>query len=131
MIYMNNGEMFSPSKDELMNVLLFLKGVFAPNTLDIFDGDMDKRFVLSKSMEKPFLYMDILAGSKEHPDFDLLIKNGVDNLPFSVCAQYMMFCILLMRRQGGNDSLCTMWKSGIIEKLIDRMLRNIDICEIS
>lgn len=127
--YTNNGELFSPNKNELLNILLFLKGVFSPETFDIFADDYDKRFVLVSSMEKPFLYMDLLAESKEYPNFDLLI-NGVEHLSVSACAQYMMFYLRLMKRQGGNDTICEMWKRGTIEQLINRMLHQIDACKI-
>lgn len=121
--------MFSPNKKGLLNILL-LKGVFSPDTFNIFANDYDKRYALVSSMEKPFLYMDLLAESKEYPDFDLSVK-GIEHLSVSACAQYMMFYLRLMKRQGGNDTICEMWERGTVEQLINRMLHQIDACEIS
>lgn len=129
-LFTNNGELFSPNKKELLNILLFLKGVFSPDTFNIFANDYDKRYDLVSSMDKPSLYMDLLAESREYPDFDLLVK-GIEHLSVSACAQYMIYCLRFMKRQGGNDAICEMWKRGTVEQLINRMLHQIDACEIS
>jgi hypothetical protein len=129
-MYTPDGELVSPSKKELLNVLLFLKGAFSPDTFDIFANDDEKRYALVRSMSKPSLYMSILAGSADRPNFDLL-ENGVEHLSISECAQYMIYCLRLMYSQGGNDAICEMWKKGTIEKLVNRMLHQIDTCEIS
>lgn len=128
-IYLSNGEVFSPNKEELLNVLFYLKGVFEPSSFSIFENDYNKRAVLAKSMEKPFLYMDLLSESADHPDLNLLGKD-VEGLLFSGCARYMMFFLRLIKRQGGGDAFIQMWKSGVIEKLVDKMLLEYDGCSL-
>lgn len=63
-IYLNNGDEFIPSKNELLTVLLYLKGVFAPNIFKLFETDFRKRDILVESFEKPYLYMEIFLKIK-------------------------------------------------------------------
>lgn len=124
MIKLQNGDVFDPNSSELFAILFFLKGIFTPGSFEIFDADCSKRSALAKCIEKPSVYMDMLSESKEHPGFDF--GNKIEELSFSECAQYMMFCLRLVYRQGGNDALCTMWKNGNIERLVDRMIHLFD-----
>ena len=125
---LKNGNVFSPNRSEFLAVLLFLKGVFAPDSFGLFEADYSKRVALTEYIEIPFLYMDFFSKSKEHPGFSF--ENNIEELSFSECAQYMMFYLRLVWRQGGNDTFCTMWKNGSIEKLVDRMLYQFDNCAI-
>lgn len=127
--YFINGESVTPNKNELLMILLYLKGVFAPETFCIFETDYHKRDLLVDSLDKPFLYMDILSEKKDYPDFSLLESN-MKTLKFTDCAQYMMFYLRLAKRHSGGDTFIAMWKSGVIERLVERMLQNYDSCTL-
>lgn len=128
-LYLKSGEEFIPSKNELLTILLYLKGAFSPDTFNLFEFDQYKRSVLVESFEKPFLYMKILSDNKQYPDFTVL-ENNLDNMSFSDCAQYMLFYLRLSIRQGGGESFVSMWKNGIIESLINKMLDSFNYCPI-
>ena len=113
------------SDDELLLVLLYLKGVFQPDSFRFFEDPDVRRHALVENLAKPFDVVWKIAHNMYCPDFTLL-EQSVESLSFIQCAAYMMFYLRLAQSQGGAEWFIKLWKNGTALRLTQRMLDTLD-----
>lgn len=112
-------------QDNLLLALLYLKGVFQPDSFCFFEESNERRCDLVESFSKPFEIVCKITHEMSYPDFSVLERN-IDTLSFIQCAAYMMYYLRMAKRQGGGEYFIKLWRNGTALRLTQRFLDILD-----
>lgn len=125
-IFRPDGSQFFPDKKELFGTLLFLKGLFEPQTYFLYFKDRPRiTGKLEDYLRMPSVYMRLLTSSHDYPDMDQLAAYP-RSLTYGQCAQFMLYNLRIVYSQGGWELFVERWINGTSYRMVTRMLEQFD-----
>ncbi len=112
-------------KEELLATIIYLKGLFQPETFDLFQKKDTKRSMLVGRLRNAMQCMCNIAGEMQRPDIGMEIADFA-TLSFKECCNYMLYYVRLALGQGDGDTFINLWKKGVAAKLADNLLNKFD-----
>jgi len=122
----------STKKEELRQLMLTLRELFAPANFILYESDDQKRYELEKTLADPFhqLYSicEILDPKLPYPD-KALERSLLPTLTFTQCCMYLLYYMRLLVRQGGTKLFIRLGKEGVTASLITVILKHLEEAE--
>ena len=122
----------SAKKEEIRQLMLKLRELFAPAKFFTYEADPQKRYELEKTLADPFHQLCAICEELDphlpYPDKELE-RSLLPTLTFTQCCMYLLYYMRLLVRQGGTNLFIRLGKEGVTAALITVILNHLEEAE--